>query len=76
MQYDTFEAMLGVANLSKKEFAELVKMNYTSVTNWKQSDNVPEWVESWLINYDKARKFDNAVGLVNNLVDNPFFRFS
>ncbi|WP_346746252.1 hypothetical protein [uncultured Campylobacter sp.] len=69
MQYDTFEAMLGAVGLSKKEFAELVKMNYTSVTNWKQSDNVPEWVESWLINYDKARKFDNAVGLVNNLVD-------
>ncbi len=69
MQYDTFEAMLGAVSLSKKEFAELVKMNYTSVTNWKQSDNVPEWVESWLINYDKARKFDNAVGLVNNLVD-------
>ena len=69
MQYDAFEAMLGVVNLYKKEFAELVKMNYTSVTNWKQSDNVPEWVESWLINYDKARKVDNAVGLVNNLVD-------
>ena len=69
MQYDAFEAMLGAVNLSKKEFAELVKMNYTSVTNWKQSDNVPEWVESWLENYDKARKFDNAVCLVNNLVD-------
>ena len=66
MQYDNFEALLQEVGISKKEFAELVKMNYTSVTNWKQSNNVPEWVESWLINYDKACKFDKAKGLITD----------
>lgn len=69
MQYDNFETLLQTVGLTKREFAELVKMNYTSVTNWKQSDNVPDWVESWLNNYNKACKFDKAVGLINTFTD-------
>ena len=65
MHYETFEALLSSVGLSKKEFAGLVKMNYTSVTNWKQSDSVPEWVDSWIQNY----KFKNFYDVVKTEFD-------
>nr|WP_314467976.1 hypothetical protein [uncultured Campylobacter sp.] len=40
-------------------------MNYTSVTNWKQSDSVPEWVDSWIQNY----KFKNFYDVVKTEFD-------
>ena len=43
-----FEEILKKAKLTKKSFSSCVGMNYVSVTNWKQSDNVPAWVKSWL----------------------------
>ena len=46
-----FENLLKKADLSKKGFADLVKMNANSVTNWNQAEQVPEWVRSWLEMY-------------------------
>ncbi len=60
MTYDEFDTRLKSVNLSKKEFADITQMSYTSVTNWKQTDNIPGWVESWLQNYIKSAKFDKA----------------
>ena len=50
MNYNDFEELLKNAKLTKKEFAELVKMNSGSVTNWKNANKVPHWV-SVLLNY-------------------------
>lgn len=48
MNNEAFEELLKSAGLSKKDFAELVEMNYNSVTNWNKSDKIPQWVNSWL----------------------------
>ena len=48
MNNKLFEQLLIDAELSKKDFANLVEMNYNSVTNWNKSDKIPEWVASWL----------------------------
>ena len=58
MNNEDFEELLKNANLNKKEFATLVEMNYTSVTNWAGNNNVPKWVKSWLENYIQMRKFE------------------
>lgn len=41
MRYDEFRRQLGKAGLSVKEFADLVKLNRNSVTNYAQSGIVP-----------------------------------
>lgn len=41
MDYTEFKRQLGKAGLSAKEFAELVKMNPNSVTNYKKAGLVP-----------------------------------
>jgi len=51
MDNEEFNTLLKKASLTKKAFSELVKMNYASVTNWKQSDSIPYWVKSWLTLY-------------------------
>jgi len=51
MDNQEFNILLKKAKLTKKDFSSLVYMNYASVTNWKQSDKVPNWVKSWLTLY-------------------------
>jgi len=58
MKNEQFEELLEQAKINKTEFASLVEMNYTSVTNWNKSDNVPQWVKSWLENYIEMRKHE------------------
>ena len=41
MDYNTFRIHLRRANLSNKEFAELVKLNAKSISNYKQTNEVP-----------------------------------
>lgn len=41
MDYEEFRRQLGKAGLSAKEFAELIKLNRNSVTNYAQSGTVP-----------------------------------
>ncbi len=60
MENEQFEELLKQAQINKKKFAELVEMNYTSVTNWSSNNNVPKWVKSWLENYIKARDLDKV----------------
>lgn len=68
MNNEDFEELLKNANLNKKEFATLVEMNYTSVTNWSGNNNVPKWVKSWLENYIKAKEMDKVVEAVRPFV--------
>ena len=64
MTYKEFEDLLANANIDKKEFASLVDMNYVSITNWKNSQKIPNWVQSWLENYIKAKDMDKVVEAV------------
>ena len=64
MNYDEFENKLKAINLSKKEVSEMVKMSYTGVTNWKQTNAIPGWVDSWLENYEKGKTLDELLNLI------------
>ena len=67
MDKKEFNNLLKRAKLSKKEFAELVGVLPSSVNNWGGSQNVPYWVESWLINDIKAGNFDKIGDLFKSL---------
>lgn len=41
MDYETFRSHLGRARLTNKDFAELVKLNSKSITNFAKDDYVP-----------------------------------
>lgn len=60
MTYKEFEELLKELKINKKEFAGLVEMSYQTIMNWKNTDNVPKWVKSWLENYIKAKDIDKV----------------
>ena len=67
---DGFNELLKRVNLSKKEFAELVGVQYSSVNNWGSGKfGVPYWVKSWLENYIKSLDMDKIVEVVKPYVD-------
>ncbi|MDD2267625.1 hypothetical protein [Sulfuricurvum sp.] len=66
MDSNEFEMSLKAVGLSKKEFSELVGMNYNSVVNWNKGD-VPSWVPSWVDNYAKSKAFDIMADTVDNI---------
>ncbi len=41
MDYEEFRRQLGKAGLTNREFAELVKINSNSITNYKKDGDVP-----------------------------------
>lgn len=56
-------------NLTKKEFAELANISYSTVNNWNDINKpVPTWVESWLENYIKAKVSDTIIEAVKPFV--------
>lgn len=69
LNYESFEELLKRAQLTKKEFAELVDMNYTSITNWSKTGKIPYWVKSWLENYNKAKFADNIIEAIKPFVE-------
>ena len=65
MDREEFNALLEKANLSKKEFCEIIDLNYSTVNTWGSSSiNIPKWVKSWLDNYIKAKDMDKVVEAV------------
>ena len=59
MTNEEFEKILKTLGLTKKEFAQLVDVSYGGVVNWgRESQTVPNWVESWLELYAKNKKFE------------------
>lgn len=57
-----FKQLLKEANLTKREFAELLQISYQGVNNWGTNGReYPYWVKSWLENYIKAKAFDNVI---------------
>lgn len=53
-----FMELLKVAQLSKKEFAEIIDITQGSLNNWGSTQNIPYWVKSWLENYIKAKSYN------------------
>jgi len=68
MNYEEFEKLLNKVNLTKKDFAELVNMNYGSITNWSNSNKIPFWVKSWLEYYNKSKIADDIIKAVEPFV--------
>ncbi|EAL7635168.1 XRE family transcriptional regulator, partial [Campylobacter lari] len=54
MDRNEFNSLLKQANLTKKEFSQIIGMQYSSVNNWGSSQDFPRWVKSWLQNYIKS----------------------
>ena len=56
---DEFKQLLKEANLTKREFSELLQISYQGVNNWGTNGReYPYWVKSWLENYIKAKSYD------------------
>ena len=59
MELLQFKELLKKADLNKKQFAELLEMQYNTVNAWGSNNNIPTWVKSWLENYIKAKSYEN-----------------
>lgn len=65
MDREEFNTLLEKANLSKKDFCQIIDLNYNTVNTWGSSNiNIPKWVKSWLDNYVKAKDMDKVVEAV------------
>ncbi len=68
MHNEIFVELLKKSELNKKEFSEKTKLAYSTVANWSTTNNVPEWVESWLENYTKAKLADRIINAIEPYV--------
>lgn len=59
-----FENKLDVLNFTKRDFVAVVGMPYQTLMNWKQKNAVPYWVEPFLNFYEKSRKFDEILEML------------
>lgn len=66
MTLNEFEKLLKEAKLSKKEFAKITNMNYNSVINWGTKNTYAGWVEPFLQNHIKAKKYDDLIKSIVN----------
>ena len=72
MDFETFKQTLKRCNLTIKEFAQMCGLNPNSISgNWKRDNKVPQWVESWLQNYIKAKAIDNLKDMICDEPSSP-----
>ena len=64
MELSQFKELLKKADLNKKQFAELLEMQYNTVNAWGSNNNIPTWVKSWLENYIKAKDMDKVISAI------------
>ncbi|MCR4941588.1 MAG: XRE family transcriptional regulator [Campylobacter sp.] len=70
MNKDEFKQYLQIANINKKELAELLQMPYGTVNNWGSQNPYPSWLRSWLENFIKAKCYEelkNKVFSIENI---------
>ncbi len=61
MKKQEFDETLKRINISRKDFAELSGIQYTTVGKWNDKDRpIPPWVKSWLENYIKAKSYSDV----------------
>ena len=51
MELSQLKEMLKKAGLNKKQFSELISIQYNTVNAWGSNNAVPVWVKSWLTLY-------------------------
>lgn len=73
MKNTEFEQKLEQLGLSKKEFTTIVGMPYQTLMNWKQKEQTPVWVDSWLENYAKAKALDNVLKAIKPYLKERFY---
>ena len=68
-----FNGLLKRAGLTKKEFAEKVRLSYSAVTGWGSGKDrpIPSWVASWLENFIKAKTLDSVKDVICDETDAP-----
>lgn len=73
MEIEQFEELLLKAELTRKEFCEQANISYSGMAKWGQkypgANAFPGWVESWLLNYIKAKHFESIVKKVDEIRD-------
>lgn len=69
MTIENFERQLKDLNLKKKEFAAMVNAGYTGVVGWNSRGSTPDWVDSWLENYAKAKKYDEIRRIIEHKLE-------
>ena len=58
MFYTGRDKRLKESGLSKKEFARLCDLSYSTINNWNDTTRpIPLWVTSWLEHYKLAKKY-------------------
>jgi DNA-binding transcriptional regulator YiaG len=60
MTYKEFSDKLKKVGLSKQEFAQMSGYSYQTILNWNKY-NIHPIVSSWLVLYEKAKKYDELV---------------
>lgn len=66
MEKEDFNILLNKANLTKKEFANIIGIGQGSLNNWGSTQNIPYWVKSWLENYISKKKYENIKNIIKD----------
>ena len=65
MKKQEFDKLLKDINLTRKEFANLTKSAYSTISNWNDEKKpVPGWVKSWLENYIEKQKHQKMLEIL------------
>lgn len=68
MDRKEFNELLSIAGMTKKEFSELVGMEYGTINSWGSSGKtIPAWVEPLLKCQAKAKAFDMIAERVDEI---------
>jgi len=60
MEKKEFDNILKENGLTRKDFAKLSGIQYTTIGRWNDNDRkIPAWVKSWLENYIDKKRFEN-----------------
>ena len=74
MKKEDFTELLKKHGLKKRQFADLSGENYHTVLGWgREYTNygltktiaIPNWIDSWLTNYEKAKKYEIIINALN-----------
>ncbi|EPU8950292.1 hypothetical protein ACV0NZ_001567 [Campylobacter jejuni] len=54
-----FDEKIKSLGLTRQDFCNMAGLAYSSVSNWNDNNKpIPIWVDSWLLNYEKAKVLD------------------
>jgi len=65
MTYKEFTAELERLGITRQGFADETGLKYATVLDWSRSTKtIPTWIGSWLLNKEKAQKYDIIAGAI------------